>query len=161
MAELIDRPLQRAILERLASSYPSEVETTGFNGVGDARAIRVNVAYLEGNGLAQVRWYPARTNPSAHFRAAITEKGLDFMAGDGGLSAILGVVTVKLHEDTLKELIAAKIQASDLPPPDKQRLLDQLRELPGETTKHLLLKLVDAGLENWQKALPLLQNILT
>ena len=44
--------------------------------------------------------------------ARITAKGIDFLEDDGGLSAILGVVTVKLHADTLREMLAKKIDAS-------------------------------------------------
>jgi hypothetical protein len=45
----------------------------------------------------------------------ITSRGIDFLADDGGLAAILGVVTVKLHEETLKALLEAGVDA--LPPP--------------------------------------------
>ena len=55
--------------------------------------------------------------------------------------------TVRLHDDTVKALIAERIKSSDLPPEEKKRWLDSLRELPGETTKHLVLKLVDLGLD--------------
>jgi len=92
---------------------------------------------------------------------AITASGLDFLAEDGGLSAILGVVTIKLHDDTIKELIGLRIQESELPPSDKKRFLDNLRELPGETTKHLVMKLVDMGLEATPQALALLGKVLT
>ncbi|WNB79610.1 MULTISPECIES: hypothetical protein [unclassified Stenotrophomonas] len=90
--------------------------------------------------------------------AKITAKGMDFLAGDGGLGAILGVVTIKLHEETLRHLIEAKVLESDLPQTQKQRLLDQLRQLPAETTKHLATQLVDAGLKNWPAAFLLLRN---
>ena len=45
----------------------------------------------------------------------ITAKGLDFLEDDGGLSAILGAITVKLDPDDLRALIAARIEESDLP----------------------------------------------
>lgn len=69
------------------------------------------------------------------------------------MGAILGVVTIRLHDDTIKELIQAKILRSDLPETEKKRYLDQLRELPAETTKHLVLKLVDLGLEKGPEAI--------
>ena len=47
-----------------------------------------------------------------------------------------------------------------MPPEEKERYVDSLRKLPAEMTKHLVLKLMDAGLSNWQKALPLLAGIL-
>lgn len=88
----------------------------------------------------------------------ITAKGMGFLTDDGGLSPILDVVTVKLHEDTLKELIGQRIAESDLPAPEKSRLLDQLKSLPGETIKHLTLKLVDVGLSNRPAALQAIET---
>src|SRR5690606_11320636 len=119
----------------------------------------VNLRYLEEHRLVEVQAYETLDGTMLS-SARITARGLDFLADDGGLGAILGVVTVRLHEDTLKELVAAKIRDSALDQPEKQRYLDQLRELPAETTKHLVLRLVDAGLDNWQRALPLLQSTL-
>ncbi|GJI89905.1 hypothetical protein RugamoR1_30680 [Rugamonas sp. R1(2021)] len=91
---------------------------------------------------------------------AITAAGLDFLADDGGLTAILGTVTVKLHDDTIRNLIETRIQDSDLPPEEKTGLLHQLKELRGESIKHLTMKLLDAGLENLPAALPLIQKAL-
>ncbi len=157
--ELLDRDYQRQLLITLAQTYPQSVDA-GTLMAGEFAKASVNIAYLHEHELLRGEWFgPAhRGNPLV--QAKITAKGMDFLADDGGLGAILGVITIKLHDDQLKALIEAKVVSSDLPQPDKQRFLDQLRELPGETTKHLVLKLVDAGLDNWQKALPLLQNML-
>ncbi|WP_152969423.1 hypothetical protein [Paracidovorax avenae] len=77
-----------------------------------------------------------------------------------GLSAILGVVTIRLHDDTIKALIEARILASNLPEPEKKRLIDRLGELRTETTKHLVLKLVDLGLDKSQEAIELIGKAL-
>ena len=45
--------------------------------------------------------------------------GIDFLTDDGGLSAILGVVTVKLHSDTIQALIAAKIDQAEISDSEK------------------------------------------
>ncbi|AWH25751.1 hypothetical protein [Stenotrophomonas sp. YAU14D1_LEIMI4_1] len=158
MAELLDRGFQREILQCAAATYPAAADMQPFRG--DDRRLRVNIAYLHEHGLIHGVYPGNHGRRASPIGAVITAKGIDFLADDGGLSAILGVITIKLHEDTLKSLIASKIQESEIPQAEKKRYLDQLRELPGETTKHLALKLVDAGLENWHKALPLLQNIL-
>jgi len=158
MAELLDRNFQRNILELAAASYPMPAALAPLNA--DDRALRVNVAYLDEHGLIQGTYPNNLGRRVAPNGALITARGIDFLANDGGLSAVLGVLVVKLHEDTLKHLVATKIQDSELPETDKQRFIDQLRELPGEATKHLTLKLIDAGLENWNKALPILQTLL-
>ncbi|RQZ18120.1 hypothetical protein DIE15_08275 [Burkholderia sp. Bp9031] len=151
----MNRALQREILEALAETFPKAMPSEPWKGLiekyGDD-AFRANALYLDGHGL--LTW----NVQSQGIYVRITSRGLDFLEDDGGLSAMLDVVTVKLHEDTLKELIGQRIEAANLPEPEKHRLLDQLRSLRGETIKHLTLKLVDAGLENWPAALQLIQT---
>jgi hypothetical protein len=119
-----------------------------------------NIVYLDEHGLVE-GGIQFGTDGHAQIGAPrITHRGMDFIMGDGGLSAILGVVTIKLHEDTLKELIALKIQESTASQPDKKKWLDALRELPAESTKHLALKLIDLGLSQWPGALHALQTYL-
>ncbi|MGF6878383.1 hypothetical protein [Paraburkholderia sp. MM5477-R1] len=153
----LDRALQRALLQALADDYPKAISAESWKALASQYGddvVRANALYLDGHGL--VTWNMG----SAGFRLSITPAGLDFLADDGGLTAILSVVTIKFHEDTLRELIGLRIAESDLAQPDKKRLLDQLRELPGETIKHLTLKLVDAGLANWPVALQAIGTFL-
>ena len=161
MAELLSRGLQRVLLERLQNEYPSTVLVRRLDGISDEASLKVNLAYLNEHGLVDATIIGGGLNQPTIVRAArITAAGIDFLANDGGLSAILGVVTVKLHEDTIKDLVATKIDEADLPEAEKSTYKKALKELPGEATKHLVLKLVDAGLENWPKALPLIQGLL-
>jgi len=90
----------------------------------------------------------------------ITAAGMDFLADDGGVGAILGVVTVKIHEDTIKQLIEARIAGSDLPEEEKRPLLQAVRELPGEAIKHLTTRLLDLGLDNLPGAVSLIRTYL-
>ena len=156
----LDREAQRRVLARLAEDYPQSVAADFLYQVIEPHKMAANISYLQEHGLIEAAYFGPKEIGNQVQVARLTHKGLDFLLDDGGLSAILGVVTIRLHEDSIKELIAAQISASDLAPPDKKRYLDQLRELPVETTTHLVLKMVDAGLANWQKALPLLQSIL-
>ena len=119
-----------------------------------------NLFYLQEHGLIKVRGQLATDGGLVYQGGSITAKGMDFLADDGGLSAILGVVTIKLHDDTIKALIEARILASNLPEPEKKRLIDRLRELRAETTKHLVLKLVDLGLDKSQEAIDLIGKAL-
>lgn len=160
MGEKLERELQRKLLQRLRDSFPEFVEAAPLQEIAPGTALRVNIAYLSEHGLVDAKFISSFDGTEL-LSAKITAPGLDFLANDGGLGAILGVVTVRLHDDTLRQLVAAKIETSNLPDSDKRKFLVQLRELPAETTKHLWLKLVDAGLENWPRALPLLQNMLS
>lgn len=61
------------------------------------------------------------TNP-IYALVEITSRGIDHLEPDGGLSASLGVITVKLHSDTIQQLLAAKIDQSDMPEAEKSEL---------------------------------------
>lgn len=156
----LDRDGQRKILERLGDDYPQEVPADFLYECVHPNLLLANISYLEEHELIAATYHGPKWRGNPVLSARLTHKGFDFIQGDGGLGAILGIVNVKIHEDFIKDLLANKIMASELSQPDKQKFVDQLRELPGETTKHLMLRLVDAGLENWHRVLPLLQNIL-
>jgi len=157
-----DRALQRELLLVLAESHPHEQNIKILMGrTGQEQGmLETNLSYLEGHGLVRATWIKSGHSRFHLQSARLTAKGSDFLSDDGGLSAILGVVTIKFHDDTIKSLLDARIMASGLPPERKQKYLDQLQSLPADATKRLVLNLVDAGLENWQRVLPLLQNVL-
>lgn len=160
----LDRAYQRELLEMLAVAYPEIVDNRaklGPRGGEETARYTANIAYLEQHGLVAVHSHASGDSVYKTWGLPrITAQGMDFLEDDGGLSAILGVVTVKLHEDTLKELIGQRIAESDLPAPEKGRLLEQMKALPGETIKYLTLKLVDAGLANWPTALQAIEHFV-
>src|SRR5688572_3037648 len=47
-------------------------------------------------------------------RLKITTTGLDFIADDGGVTAIRGPVTITILDETIKQVIAARVVESDL-----------------------------------------------
>lgn len=106
----------------------------------------VNACYLYEHGLLDLRWKGQLVWGSPD-RARITAKGLDFLAGDGGLSSVLGVVTIRLHEESIKQLLLVQLDRSTAPPPVKQKLADQIRSLPADVTKEVALRAVGADLE--------------
>ncbi|WP_321899128.1 hypothetical protein [Paraburkholderia heleia] len=160
----LDRAYQRELLEELAAIYPQKADyrsRLGPQGSADAARYIANIAYLQQHGLVAVHSYVLGDQEQmAWGLPCITARGMDFLADDGGLSTILGVVTIRLHEDTLKELISLRISDSDLPAPVKGRLLEQIKSLPGEAIKHLTFKLVEAGLANWPIALQAIEHFV-
>lgn len=161
----LDRALQRKILTALAAVYPRNPSHAEIDEVSEGveeEVFDANLYYLTQHGLVEECITIAMSGEILinMGKLACTAQGMDFLADDGGLSAILGTVTVKLHEDTLRQLIEAKVLASDAPEEQKKSVLKALREAPAETIKHLTTKLVDLGLENAPKALPLLQTLL-
>ena len=79
---------------------------------------------------------------------------------DGGLSAILGVVTIKIHQESLTHLVEAKVAASDLPKEEKSVLLSALKSAPTAVVGELSKALVGLALHQAPGALRLLQSIL-
>lgn len=155
---LLDRAFQKQLLQELANAYPEFVHY-----LGDKQADRkyiVNVWYLDGHGLIRATKQIYADGSAVVAGATITEKGIDFLEDDGGLSAILDTFTVKIHEDTLRQMLEAKIQCSEAAPADKQGLIDALRALPGESIKHLTMKLLDLGLEKAPDMIQLLQTAI-
>ena len=148
-AQTLNRDFQLKLLKQLANYYPHAHVGRWQELNEDEATVKVNMFYLREHQLletdAQIQ--PEFGGMFVYHSSKITHKGLDFLADDGGLSAILGVQVVKLHDDTIRELIAQRIMQSDLAPPDKHKLLDALRELPGESIKHMTMKLIDAGLD--------------
>lgn len=164
---LLDRQLQLRILNGLSTLYPEGTYTLA-DVVGDPqpdeRTLKANAQYLAAHELMESGYQRSGTNSDNSFieihEHVITHKGLDFLQDDGGLSAILDVLTVRLHDETVKALIAERITGSDLPPEEKKRWIDALQELPGETTKHLVLKLVDLGLDQAPDAIAAIGKLL-
>lgn len=158
----LDRQEQHFVLETLAKSYPDAGKVV-LESDPEGKRLRKHLHYLQEHGLVYESLSKGGHELTITFSHGwvATAAGLDFLADDGGLSAVLGVVSVKLHDDTIKDLIAARLQSSDLPAEDRKRYVDQLRELPGEATKHLILKLIDLGMENGAKAVSLIEKTLS
>lgn len=154
----IDRALQNLILEKLRDRYPADFFQ--MEEFGDPAEAAGNLFYLKELGLVTLNWTDFQDGSQAIHLARITAQGIDFLEDDGGVGAILGTVTVKLHEDTLRQLIEAKLSAANIPEEQKSSILKAFREAPGETTKQLITKLVDLGMENAPKAIPLIQTLL-
>ncbi|VVD29187.1 hypothetical protein [Paraburkholderia dioscoreae] len=159
----IDRSIQLEILKAAADTHPAPLDIAVMRqllATHGEDVMAANLRYLAGHGLID-RGVTVGADGHFSFKCPeITADGIDFLLDDGGLSAILGVVTIRFHDETLRELIGFRISQSDLSQPDKSRLLGQLRELRGETIKHLTLKLVDAGLANWPVALQAIETFV-
>ncbi|BBF84896.1 hypothetical protein DLM_1272 [Aquitalea magnusonii] len=151
----LDRELQREILNALARAYPEDVDQYWiFNNLNaewhdKVELFESNIQYLIEHALVE---------PKNH-RYKATAKGMDFLQQDGGLSAILGTVTVKLHADTIRDLLEIRIMESQLPAPEKKRFVDQLKELPGEALKTLTNKLIEKACDNPEAVVSVFNSI--
>jgi hypothetical protein len=160
----LDRQLQNDLLNKIAAFYPERDhrKTLLPDSMSDEEEKKViaNLIYLEQHGLIESGLKQMLSGDYGYFGAKMTARGMDFIADDGGLSAVLGVVTVKLHEETLVALIESRIEQSELPAEEKKKWTAQLRSLPADAIKHLVMKLVDKGLDHAPDVLQLIQRFL-
>lgn len=147
LGELLSRGLQRRILELASEQYPAYRDPEAFLREA-GNAFRVNVHYLEEHGLLQLKLETIHRRGEMVQGIRITAAGLDFLAGDGGLTAVLGVVTVKFHADTVKELLISKVEASGAQSSVKQRLIAKIKDLPAEITKEAIMTAAKSGIDH-------------
>lgn len=160
MNTILDRSLQKEILTKLASKYPNQYDLSKEYTYGNEDYIHVttNLYYLSEHGLVTQNSIAKQTGFGGYFdlqinSPTITHKGLDFLADDGGLSAILNSITVKFDIEQLKDLINLKIQNSNLPIEEKSQLSQTVKELPADSIKYLITKFIDVGWDNTGGAL--------
>lgn len=155
---MLNRSMQRRILEIMKGSYPFGCYP--FEEIEGPEAERIaNMAYLEEHGLCDAGILYSIGNAVGFKEAKITARGLDFLEDDGGLSAILGTVVVKLHGDTVRDLLAAKIEESDLALEEKSQIKEHLKALPATVLQAATLDLLRMGLERLPDAIPMIQRL--
>ncbi len=153
---MIDRELQRKVLEELREAYPGTV--TDFRAATEG-ALAANLAYLKEHGLAGARIFRTSEGLLDVVDAWITARGIDFLEDDGGLSAILGTVTVRLHADTIRDLLAAKVEEADIPAEEKSLIRKHLASLPEAALKAATTRLIETGLSSMPNAVQWLRTL--
>lgn len=133
------------MLNALAAVYPRYTTEIGNAEVSEADL--ANLWYLKEQGLVEGALEMSISQAYIFEGARITAKGLDFLADDGGISAILGTVTVRLHADSIKELLLTRIEASSAPAEKKSWLKTQIETASRETMKKIVGSLLDQGVK--------------
>lgn len=129
----LDRARQRALLEQAAEAYPDAVELGGSPPLPHPDTITADLHYLIENGLLKES---AESNWDWQ-SYKITAKGIDFLSEDGGLSAVLGVVTVRFEAETMRALLIARAEAEESEPTMREQVLAQLKALPAATIQQM------------------------
>ena len=147
--------------------FPDELSSEEYdrlvNLFGTERNLYSNLWYLDQHGLIENFHLNTRapyediTDLILIERIKITTKGVDFICDDGGISAIINVTTIKIHNETLDKLEDIN-NISSLTPAEKATYLGKLKELPLDATKHLLLKLLDLGLSRTPDVIQLISS---
>ena len=158
-----NRAREREILFQLAKVYPKPInerfgkKDSFFSNPGYG----AELCYLAGHGLVDIKYHQYMHVADKQLDwAMITSQGIDFIKDDGGIAAILGTITVKIHEESIKALIVEKIESSNLDQTYKQRLISQLQLLPADSIKHLTMNLVSSAVCNLPELIQTLQKFL-
>lgn len=159
--ELMNRELQLNVLRELATAYPEEMDSQALGmGRADDRLWTFTAMYLHEHRLIEATTSNSLDLGTRVVSARITARGLDFLQDDGGLGAILGTVTVRFEAETLQALLAAKVQASALPPEKKSKVLGALKQLGADALKEVSKRLLDAALDQAPDVLQQLPQML-
>lgn len=161
MTTLFDRARQRRILDMAQYEYPDAVHSPDMTlaNVGTKEELRRELAYLQEHGLLSFR--EASYAGGSQLRdLRITAKGIDFLADDGGLGAILGVVTVRLDAASIQALLVRQVEASSEPSDVKTKLVAQIKALPAEGVKALTIEGLKRGLSHAPDGLQWLHTFL-
>ena len=160
---ILDRDIQLLMMRKMQIVYPSyyDFDTDYPTGHQDRERALKNLYYLRAHELVEAKSVIITEYMDGELgldfgSSTLTHHGMDFLADDGGLSAILNVVTVKLETQTLKAILVNKINQSDLDPERKQSMNLALEELPAESIKHLTTKLLDECVDNLPAAVLLI-----
>ena len=152
MEKKIDCELQLRVLQLCREAYPNRAADENLPCHPHLQA---NLIYLYELELI----YGTLVNGNVELMGPqITAKGLDFLEDDGGISAMLRAVTVKIDRDDLRALIAARIESSDLPTDKKASLSHAMRSLPAQALGELTKRLVNEAVGQWPGALQLFQT---
>lgn len=103
----LNRKLQYDILVALRDVYPDSLLVSAMPGFSHDREFMGNLFYLQEHGVIAGGDIREPGQCRSMVDAQITKAGLDFLADDGGLEAILGKQTVKFEIGDLLEVLAS------------------------------------------------------
>ncbi|MFG6413818.1 hypothetical protein ACG02S_07880 [Roseateles sp. DC23W] len=154
----INPELQRKLLVRLKDAFPSGIH--GDDLRPDSLDTKRNLLYLEQHGFITLKMSPSVSGQPSIALATITMKGADSLEEDGGLTAKGKMVTVRLEAETLKALLAAKIDASTLPAEEKSRLKTLLSNASDHVLSRTISGVIDKAIEHGPGFISAVQSAL-
>lgn len=148
------------MLEEAAKTYPDAHEADHWNVDLGKNITNANITYLIDHGLATGLPRKRMGEIDSYAEITITSAGLDHVSEDGGLTAELGVVTVRIEAETIQALIAAQIEMTDATRQEKTLLRQQLQALSAEGHQRLASQLIRLGLEAAPRSIQWLKTLI-
>lgn len=157
----MNRELQLEILKFLDEGYPELFMVKELPGKDPDRL--KEAYYLIDHGLIDASIgkgtigsrLPGRINS-----VRLNARGRDFLQDDGGLSSILGVLTVKLHDSTIRSLLLEGVNQSAANPEEKQSLTLKIKNATSTAITQALQDMAKEGIKKIPEAVPMLFNLL-
>jgi hypothetical protein len=156
--EKLDREYQLQILQAAADIYPQPLFVHGELAGRCGPDIELNCAYLEEHDLVRLNWVGSENSGRVVLSVLITATGMDYLANDGGLPAILNVLTVRLETDTVKEIFIERVRSANGDRTAKDRLVEQIKTLSAEKLKEMTKTALSAGLTSLPNSLSLVET---
>ena len=168
MIRMVDRHMQLILLKSLRDNFPAFISLEGFfhnvlcsvlpDDFDDSdeeercqQSFLFNLDYLVGHKLVarpapvHLKRYDHTEIPRAY---RITSKGIDFLEDDGGLSAILNIVTVKFDADNIRGLVKAGLLKANVPEEKQGALKKAIQEAPGTVLQTAVSTIVGQGMSS-------------
>uniref|UniRef100_I2Q5D6 Uncharacterized protein n=1 Tax=Desulfovibrio sp. U5L TaxID=596152 RepID=I2Q5D6_9BACT len=152
-----DRELQGEILRYLSAKYPGKAQTEEIPGNEKDNFDRC-MCYLKEHELIDFGIIKAFRASDNFINIKISAKGIDFLADDGGLGAILDVVTIRIHPDSIKDIIATKIDSSSISVERKSKLKEAIKDAPSIMVTEALKRLTGMAFDHGPAAFDYLQK---
>ncbi|EKF7421294.1 TPA: hypothetical protein ACXK44_004791 [Pseudomonas aeruginosa] len=161
-----DREQQREILALLNTVYPAKMFrhdlVKGLPAIEEESLLGL-VKHLEELGYVEAAFHVSHDGRQRmrFLHATITARGSDYLKDDGGLTAERDTVTIRLHADTIRDLIIAQIAMSDAESSVKSQLMAQVKSLPAKGLEAVVSSLAREGLARLPNAIQWLQTTIS
>jgi hypothetical protein len=163
---ILDRAYQLELLQLLATSYP--LPYADINDVlqsldeeAGKRRYNANMLYLEEHGLVESGIQFGADHHVHYSLPRINNRGLDFLLDDGGISAILKTITVRVDSAQWAEILARNVEESTTLTEEKRSAVAKaIRALPATALEKLTSKMLEWAVEHAGDALPYIADVL-
>jgi len=155
-----DQTLKDEILKAAAETYPAPCEADQWNTTLDKDTVTTTISYLVDHGLVTGTPRKRIDEIASYADVKITSAGFDYISEDGGLTAELGVVTVRIEAETIQALVTAQIEMTDATRQEKNLLRQQLQALSKEGHQRLANQLIHLGLEAAPRSIEWLKTLI-
>ena len=140
---ILDRKLQLEILEALEEVYPDSLLVAALPRFVENREYMGNLFYLQEHGVIEGDDFREPGKCRSMVDVQITKDGLDFLAGDGGLKALLDRSQMRLHREDVTAAITTGIQQAGIDVEKQDKIKADLKALDCEELRLFLLRMVE------------------